>query len=35
LVGIGVLAAVGLAFLLAMFAARAHTHAEPEKIAAE
>ncbi len=35
LVGVGVLAAVGLAFVLAMFAARVHAHAEPEKIAAE
>ncbi len=34
-VGIGVLAAVGLAFGLAMFAASAHSHAHPEKIAAE
>ncbi len=34
-VGIGVLAAVGLAFGLAMFVANAHSHAEPEKIAAE
>jgi high-affinity nickel-transport protein len=35
LVGIGVLAAVGLAFVLAMFAAKAHSQADPEKIAAE
>ena len=35
LVGLSVLAAVGLAFLLAMFAAKMHGHPEPEKIAAE
>jgi len=35
LVGIGVLAAVGLAFLLATFAAKMHAQAGPEKIAAE
>lgn len=35
LVGVGVLAAVALAFFLAMFAAKLHTHGEPEKVAAE
>lgn len=35
LVGVGVLAAVGLAFVLAMLVAKAHTRSEPEKIAAE
>ena len=34
-VGIGVLAAIGLAFIVAMFAAKAHSHGNPEKIAAE
>lgn len=34
-VGIAVLAGVGLAFVLAMFAAKMHSHADPEKIAAE
>jgi high-affinity nickel-transport protein len=34
-VGIGVLAAIGLAFVAAMFAANLHSHADPEKIPAE
>jgi high-affinity nickel-transport protein len=35
MVGVGVLAAVGLAFAVAMLAARMHAHADPEKIPAE
>jgi high-affinity nickel-transport protein len=34
-VGIGVIAAIGLAFVLAMLVARGHTHADPTRIPAE